>query len=58
MIILIYLKGNLLIGNYLDITYSNTKIKKICTDGKVAERIYGIEMAHKINQRIGQLPRS
>lgn len=55
MILLIYLKGKLLIGNYLDITYSNNKIKKICTDGKVAERIYGIEMAHKIHQRIDEI---
>lgn len=39
----------------MDITYSNTKIKKICMNAKVAERAYGIRMAEKIHQRINEL---
>ena len=42
-------------GDSLDITYSNTKIKKICMNAKVAERAYGIRMAEKIHQRINEL---
>ena len=39
----------------MDITYKNSKIKKICTDAKTAERAYGQEMAGKINQRIDEI---
>lgn len=39
----------------MDITYSNTKIKKICINAKTAERAYGIRMAEKIQQRIEEL---
>ena len=39
----------------MDITYKNSKIKKICTDAKTAERAYGQEMADKINQRIDEI---
>lgn len=42
-------------GNGLDITYKNKKIKKICTDARVAERAYGQKMAYKIHQRIGEI---
>jgi len=42
-------------GNGLDITYKNKKIKKICTDARVAERAYGQKMAEKIFQRIGEI---
>ena len=38
----------------MDITYKNNKIKKVCTDAKVAERTYGREMAEKIHQKIHQ----
>ncbi len=39
----------------MDITYRNNKIRKICTDAKTAERIYGREMAYKIHQRIDEI---
>ena len=39
----------------MDITYSNAKIKKICTNAKTAERAYGRKMADKIHQRIDEL---
>ena len=39
----------------MDITYKNNKIKKVCTDAKIAERTYGLEMAEKIHQRIDEI---
>lgn len=39
----------------MDITYKNKRIKKICTDVKTAERIYGQKMADKIHQRIDEI---
>lgn len=39
----------------MDITYHNRKIKKICTDAKTADRVYGKEMAEKIHQRIDEI---
>jgi proteic killer suppression protein len=39
----------------LDITYKTTKIKKICTDAKTAEKNFGREMADKIHQRIDEI---
>ena len=39
----------------MDITYKNKKIKKICTDAKIAEKTYGREMAEKIHQRIDEI---
>ena len=42
-------------GDGLDITYKNKKIKKVCTDAKTAERTYGQEMADKIHQRIDEI---
>ena len=39
----------------MDITYKNNKIKKVCTDAKAAERIYGRETADKIHQRIDEI---
>jgi proteic killer suppression protein len=39
----------------LDISYKNNKIKKVCTDAKVAEKNYGKEMAEKIQMRIDQI---
>ncbi|MBQ5961124.1 MAG: type II toxin-antitoxin system RelE/ParE family toxin [Firmicutes bacterium] len=39
----------------MDITYKNNKIKKVCTDVKVAERTYGREMTDKIFQRIYEI---
>ena len=32
-----------------------TKSKKVCTDAKTAERIYGRDMADKIHQRIDEI---
>ena len=42
----------------MDITYKNSKIKKICTDAKTAERTYGRDMADKIHQRIDEIDAS
>ena len=39
----------------MDIVYKNHKIKKICTDIRFAERIYGSQMAEKIDMRIGEI---
>lgn len=39
----------------MDITYSNKKIEKVCTNAKMAERTYGREMADKIHQRIDEI---
>lgn len=42
-------------GNGVDITYKSKKVKKVCTDAKVAEKTYGREMAEKIQQRIDEI---
>lgn len=42
-------------GDDLDITYKNKKIKKICTDVKAADKMYGREMTDKIHQRIDEI---
>ena len=42
----------------MDITYKNSKIKKICTDAKTAERTYGRDMADKTQQRIAEIDAS
>ncbi|WP_459129616.1 type II toxin-antitoxin system RelE/ParE family toxin [Guggenheimella bovis] len=39
----------------MDITYKNNKIRKVCTDAYTAEKIYGLKMAQKIHQRIGEI---
>lgn len=39
----------------MEITYKNNKIRKICTDIKVAEKTYGAQMAEKIDMRIGEI---
>ena len=39
----------------MDITYKSNKIRKVCTDAKVAERTYGLEMADKIHQRVDEI---
>lgn len=39
----------------MEITYKTRKIEKICTNAKIAERIYGREMADKIHQRIDEI---
>lgn len=39
----------------MDITYKNKKIEKICTDAKIADKIYGKEMAERIHQRIDEI---
>ena len=39
----------------VEITYKSNKIKKVCTDPKVAERVYGREMAEKVHQRIDEI---
>ncbi len=42
-------------GDDLDITYKNNRIKKVCTDAKIAEKTYGHEMSEKIQQRIDEI---
>lgn len=42
-------------GVYLDITYKNRKLEKICTDAKTTEKTYGREMAGKIHQRLDEI---
>ena len=42
----------------LEITYSNNKIKKVCTDDNIATKVYGPAMARKIHQRIIELSAS
>lgn len=42
-------------GAGLVITYKNIKIKKICTDVKIADKAYGRKMTEKIHQRIEQI---
>ena len=42
----------------MEITYKNNKIRKICTDIKVAEKTYGAQMAEKIDMRIGEISAS
>ena len=39
----------------MDITYRNNRLKKICTDAKIAEKMYGRTMADKIHQRIDEI---
>lgn len=39
----------------MEITYKNNKIRKVCTDLKVAEKTYGTKMAEKIDMRIGEI---
>lgn len=39
----------------MEITYKNNRIKKVCTDAKVAEKTYGTKMAEKIDMRIGEI---
>lgn len=39
----------------MDITYKSKKLKKICTDARAAERLYGREMAEKLQMRIDEI---
>lgn len=39
----------------MEITYKNNKIRKICTDAKIAEKTYGTKMAEKIDMRIAEI---
>lgn len=39
----------------MDITYKNKRLMKICTDATTARKTYGIEMAERIHQRIGEI---
>lgn len=39
----------------MEILYKNGKLEKICMDAKVADKIYGKEMAEKIQMRIDQI---
>jgi len=55
VIVLIYLKGKNKGSINLDITYKNNKLRKICTNATYAERLYGRNMAEKIDMRIGEI---
>ena len=35
--------------------YKSKKLEKICTNAKIAEKLYGTEMAEKIHQRIDEI---
>ncbi|MDO4488426.1 MAG: type II toxin-antitoxin system RelE/ParE family toxin [Eubacteriales bacterium] len=35
--------------------YKNNQIKKVCTNAKAAEKKYGLQMAVKIDMRIGEI---
>ena len=39
----------------LEITYKNNKIKRICTEAHVADKMYGIEMSQKIHMRVDEI---
>ena len=39
----------------MKIEYKNGKIQRVCEDASVAERVYGCEMAAKIQMRIDQI---
>ena len=39
----------------MEITYKNKKLRRICTENKVAIQTYGIEMARKIEMRIQEI---
>lgn len=39
----------------MDITYKSNKIRRICTDAKVADKTYGTKMSEKIQMRIGEI---
>lgn len=39
----------------MKITYKSSKLEKVCTDIKVAEKKYGTQMAEKIDMRIGEI---
>ena len=39
----------------MDVTYRTNQLKRACTDFGVAQREYGLEMAEKIHQRIGEI---
>lgn len=39
----------------MKVTFKNRKLEKICTNADTAERIYGLEMAGKIHQRIDEI---
>lgn len=55
MLELIYPIGKSRRGDILEITYKNKKIEKVCTDAKAADRIYGNEMAEKIQMRVAEI---
>lgn len=42
-------------SDLLQIEYKSKRIEKICTDASTAGKKYGIEMAAKIQQRIGEI---
>ena len=39
----------------MDIMYKNNRLRKVCTDARIADRIYGNEMAEKIQMRIDEI---
>lgn len=42
----------------MEIIYKTRKIEKVCTIASEAEKKYGLEMAHKIHQRIDEIDAS
>ncbi len=39
----------------MEILYKTKKLEKVCTVPKMADKIYGLEMADKIHQRIDEI---
>lgn len=48
-------KVNLERGEALKVTYRTKKIEKICKNRAVSDKVYGIEMSEKIQQRITEI---
>lgn len=54
MLLYIYLRGKWGVG-LAEVSYKTSRMRKICEDARVARRIYGDQMAEKIQLRIEQL---
>lgn len=39
----------------MEITYRNKKLRKICTDNRTAEKLYGRKMAEKLDMRLSEI---
>jgi len=39
----------------MNLEYKSTKLKKICEDPKIAQKVYGKQISNKLTQRVGEL---